>query len=80
VRGFDESVWVDRRFDLVVRGNSAKFGQPPSLKAFLICMGTQVLVEVSPMEPIWGGAALPLRTDRRKIRCIAAGRICPVLC
>jgi ribA/ribD-fused uncharacterized protein len=54
VRGFDEALWVERRFDLVVRGNSAKFGQHPSLKAFLIGTGSQVLVEASPVDPIWG--------------------------
>ncbi len=42
VRGFDEAVWVDRRFDLVLRGNLEKFGQHPLLKAFLIGTGAHV--------------------------------------
>jgi ribA/ribD-fused uncharacterized protein len=54
VSGFDEAVWVDRRLDLVVRGNLAKFGQHPPLKAFLIGTGAQVLVEASPVDAIWG--------------------------
>jgi ribA/ribD-fused uncharacterized protein len=54
VRGFDEAVWAGCRFDLVVRGNVAKFGQHPPLKAFLIGTGAQVLVEASPVDTIWG--------------------------
>ncbi len=54
VRGFDEAAWVERRFDLVLRGNLAKFGQYPALKAFLIGTGAHVLVEASPVDAIWG--------------------------
>ena len=54
VRSFDEAVWVDRRFDLVVRGNLAKFGRHLPLKAFLIGTGSQVLVEASPVGAMWG--------------------------
>lgn len=54
VRGFDEEHWVARRFDLVVTGNLAKFGQHPDLRDFLLGTGNRVLVESSPRDRIWG--------------------------
>ncbi|HEX9039715.1 MAG TPA: NADAR family protein [Trebonia sp.] len=46
VRGFDERRWAERRFDLVVAGNLAKFGQQKELRDFLVGTGGRVLVEV----------------------------------
>jgi ribA/ribD-fused uncharacterized protein len=54
VRGFDEQRWAERRFDLVVAGNLAKFGQHPDLYGFLLGTGRRVLVEASPQDAIWG--------------------------
>ena len=54
VRGFDEQLWAQRRFDLVVTGNLAKFGQHPELRDFLLATGSRVLVEASPLDRIWG--------------------------
>src|ERR1700744_3417145 len=54
VRGFDEQRWTARRFDLVVTGNLAKFGQHPELRDFLLATGDRVLVEASPRDRIWG--------------------------
>lgn len=54
VRGFDEQTWQEHRFDLVVRGNIAKFGQHPDLAAFLMGTSQRVLVEASPRDRIWG--------------------------
>lgn len=54
VDGFDEETWVKHRFDIVVRGNTAKFGQHPELAAFLLGTGGKVLVEASPKDRIWG--------------------------
>jgi ribA/ribD-fused uncharacterized protein len=54
VRGFDEQRWADRRFDLVVAGNLAKFGQHRDLRDFLLVTGRKVLVEASPRDAIWG--------------------------
>ncbi|MEV1206673.1 NADAR family protein [Microbispora rosea] len=54
VRGFDEQVWVTHRFDIVVRGSVAKFGQNPELSRFLLATGRRVLVEASPLDRIWG--------------------------
>ena len=54
VRGFDEQRWTARRFDLVVTGNLAKFGQHPELRDFLFATGDRILVEASPLDRIWG--------------------------
>jgi len=54
VRGFDEQRWAERRFDLVVAGNLAKFGQHPDLRDFLLGTSGRVLVEASPRDRIWG--------------------------
>jgi ribA/ribD-fused uncharacterized protein len=54
VRGFDEERWAERRFDLVVTGNLAKFGQGAELRDFLLGTGSLVLVEASPRDRVWG--------------------------
>ncbi|GIF05216.1 NADAR family protein [Actinoplanes siamensis] len=54
VTPFDEQTWADRRFEIVVAGNEAKFRQNPQLGAFLAGTGHRVLVEASPTDRIWG--------------------------
>lgn len=54
VRGFDSERWNTACFDIVVRGNAAKFGQNAGLKAYLLTTGERVLVEASPVDAIWG--------------------------
>jgi ribA/ribD-fused uncharacterized protein len=54
VAGFSEERWVERRFELVVTGNLAKFGQHADLRHFLLGTGDRVLVEASPQDRVWG--------------------------
>jgi ribA/ribD-fused uncharacterized protein len=54
VRGFDQAAWESRRFEFVVAGSVAKFGQHPGLREFLLATGEQVLVEASPRDRVWG--------------------------
>jgi conserved hypothetical protein, ribA/ribD-fused len=54
VRGFDEARWAEARYDIVVRGNLAKFSQHDDLRDFLLRTGRRVLVEASPYDRIWG--------------------------
>ncbi len=54
VRGYDEEVWRASRFDLVVAGNLAKFGQHALLGRYLLGTADRVLVEASPLDRIWG--------------------------
>lgn len=54
VCGFAGDTWSEHRFEIVVRGNWAKFSQNDALKAFLLGTQQQVLVEASPVDKIWG--------------------------
>lgn len=63
VQGFDDAVWAQQRFDIVVRGNRAKFDQNEVLQSYLLSTSEKILVEASPTDTIWGiGLA---ETDRR---------------
>ncbi len=63
VRGFDESKWVENRFQIVVSGNVLKFSQNQELSEFLLNTGNRVLVEASPVDKIWG---IGLAVDNQK--------------
>jgi ribA/ribD-fused uncharacterized protein len=54
VRGFDGARWTAAAFEVVTRGNVAKFGDDPALRAYLLGTGDDVLVEASPVDRIWG--------------------------
>lgn len=54
VKDFALPEWEAHRFDIVVRGNIAKFSQNADLRAYLLNTGEQVLVEASPVDPVWG--------------------------
>lgn len=54
VKGFVEAVWLEHRFDIVLRANRAKFTQNPAMADFLLQTGDKVLVEASPVDAIWG--------------------------
>lgn len=54
VKGFDEPVWLEHRFDIVVRASRAKFEQNAAIRKFLMGTGDQVVVEASPVDAIWG--------------------------
>ena len=51
VRGFIEEKWRENRFEI---GNIAKFGQNPELRKYLLSTENRILVEASPIDPIWG--------------------------
>ncbi|MGW6119031.1 NADAR family protein [Nocardia sp. NPDC055165] len=54
IRDFDEDIWERTRFDIVVAGSVAKFGQDAALREYLVGTGARVLVEASPVDRIWG--------------------------
>jgi ribA/ribD-fused uncharacterized protein len=54
VRNFSSERWDAACFDIVARGNIAKFGQNPLLHDYLFETGDKVLVEASPIDRIWG--------------------------
>jgi len=58
VRGYDEATWLLNREEIVYSGNLLKFSQNHTLSSFLISTNDRILVESSPVDPIWGiGAA-----------------------
>ena len=66
VANFNQAVWEEHRFHIVVQANEAKFSQNEEMGHFLISTGNQVLVEASPRDRIWGigmGASNPLAND-----------------
>jgi ribA/ribD-fused uncharacterized protein len=54
ISGFDEAKWLEQRVSIVTRGNYAKFSQNAALQRFLMGTGDRILVEASPVDPIWG--------------------------
>lgn len=71
VEGFDEATWNAARFEAVVIGNVAKFGQDPAMRGYLLGTGARVLVEASPRDRIWGiglSSSHPDAADPRRWR------------
>ncbi len=64
VKGFNDSSWTAHRFEIVVRGNEAKFRQHKALRDFIEATGDAVLVEASPRDTIWG---IGLSRDRAEL-------------
>lgn len=54
VRDFDEELWREHRFAIVLRANLAKFSQNDALKDFIFSTGETIIVEASPTDRIWG--------------------------
>lgn len=54
IKGFNQDVWDERKYDIVYKGNYAKFSQNEALGCFLEHTGETVLVEASPFDGIWG--------------------------
>lgn len=54
VIGYDEKVWSTYREDAMYRAIYNKFTQYPELKKQLLDTGDKILVEGTPMDPIWG--------------------------
>ena len=71
VKNYDDEKWGRARFDAVVKGNIAKFGQHEDLRRFLLSTGERVIVEAAPRDTIWGigmGASNPNARDPKKWR------------
>lgn len=65
VKGFRDDLWCEKRFDIVIQGNMAKFSQNSVLKEYLLSTGSKILVEASPVDSIWG-IGLAESDDRAK--------------
>lgn len=51
---FDEQLWNASSYEIVRRGNAAKFTQNEELRHYLLGTGRRILVEASPRDRIWG--------------------------
>jgi ribA/ribD-fused uncharacterized protein len=54
VKNYNDEIWMKNRFQIVKEGNLHKFSQHKDLKAFLLNTKERILVEASPVDPIWG--------------------------
>lgn len=54
VKDFGIEIWKEKCFETVVKGNFYKFSQKENLKNFLLNTNDRVIVEASPVDPIWG--------------------------
>jgi ribA/ribD-fused uncharacterized protein len=54
VKNFDATVWNEAAYSIVVEGNQHKFFQDKDLKQYLINTRDKIIVEASPLDPIWG--------------------------
>lgn len=54
VKNYDDKLWLAARYEIVKQGNYHKFSQNADLKTFLLNTSDRVIVEASPVDPIWG--------------------------
>ena len=54
VSGFDEKVWKKNRYQIVCKGNLAKFSQNEGIRKKLLDTGDATLCEAAHYDPIWG--------------------------
>lgn len=54
IKNFDSVKWDEKKYEIVAQGNYLKFSQNEKLKQFLIQTKNKVLVEASPVDPVWG--------------------------
>lgn len=54
VKDYDDKIWSQRRFDIVVQGNLLKFSQNEDLFKDLEKHKDKIFVEASPDDKIWG--------------------------
>ena len=51
---WDQEIWDENKFRIVVEGNYLKFSQNAKYKAILLATGDKLLAEASPYDNIWG--------------------------
>lgn len=54
VCNYDDARWNEMKFEIVVQGNIHKFAQNRALCDYLLSTGDRVIVEASPVDPVWG--------------------------
>ena len=56
VKCFSEKIWKKHRYEIVYKGNLAKFSQNDDIKQKLLATGDAILCEANPKDSIWGVA------------------------
>ncbi len=64
VRNFDDSIWIQNRESIVIKGLTAKFTQNEDLKELLLATGNHTLAECAVHDRIWG-IGLSMHDNRR---------------
>ena len=54
VKNFDENIWNQHKYKIMLDGLRLKFSQNPSIKRILLKTNTKNLYEASPYDKIWG--------------------------
>ncbi len=54
IKNFDSKLWDEAKYEIVKQGNYLKFSQNEALKQFLLQTKNKIIVEASPVDPIWG--------------------------
>lgn len=54
VKGYDDIRWNENKFEIVLHGTIHKFAQNKVPGTYLIGTGDRVIVEASPVDPVWG--------------------------
>lgn len=65
IKGFEQKKWNANKYQIVLKGNLAKFSQNEELKEYLLSTGDAILAEASPYDDIWG-IKLPMEDPRAK--------------
>ena len=54
VKGYNQKIWDENKFNIVCNATMLKFTQNPRLLSMLLETGNKILVEASPLDEIWG--------------------------
>jgi hypothetical protein len=54
IQNFNQKIWDDLKFEVLVKGNYYKFKQNKSLQQFLLSTNDIIIVQASPLDKIWG--------------------------
>ena len=54
IKNYNEKIWTEWKYKVVVNGNYLQFSQDEQLKKTLLDTGTREIVEASPYDKIWG--------------------------
>jgi ribA/ribD-fused uncharacterized protein len=71
VVGYDDQIWNEKKFEIVILGNIHKFNQHPEFANYLLKTENRILVEASPIDTIWG---IGLSQDSNEIENVYAWR------